>query len=39
MTIYNKPAYNTMQEFSGRSVQLDTFNKGQIFQQYDTNCK
>jgi hypothetical protein len=27
-----------MQEFSGRFVQLDTFNKGHTFQRFDTNC-
>jgi len=32
-------APNTMQVFSGRTVQLDTFNKGQIFQRFDKNCK
>jgi len=30
---------NTMQEFSGRVMQFDAFNKGQTFQRFDTNCK
>jgi hypothetical protein len=28
-----------MQEFSGRFVQFDTFNKGHTFQRFDKNCK
>jgi len=28
-----------MQDFSGQVVQFDTFNKGQTFQRFDTNCK
>jgi len=30
---------NTMQDFSGGFVQLDTFNKGHNSQRFDTNCK